>query len=418
MSVTPTSTQTDQFPAADIDFRDTQHTTCCIVGAGPAGAVLALLLARKGVVVILLELHKDFHRDFRGDTIHPSVMEIMEEIGLAHRLLELPHSKARTINFMTTSGPVAMIDFSFLKTKYPYITLIPQARFLEFITEEAKRYPHFQLIMEANVQELIEEDGEVRGVRYLGGDDRIHEVRALLTVGADGRSSRVRRLADFKPVKTAPPMDVLWFRLPRRAEDGEGAVGRIGRGHILILLDRSEQWQVGYVIPKGTYQKLRAAGLDELRRVVGELAPELSDRVDYLKDWDQVAMLSVESSRLALWYKPGLLLIGDAAHVMSPVGGVGINYAIQDAVVAANVLTEPLKTGKVRLRDLRAVQRRRMWPTRIIQSFQSLIQRRLIAQALDPTRSFQPPAFLRFSFLRKLAARFIAFGIWPVHVKN
>jgi 2-polyprenyl-6-methoxyphenol hydroxylase-like FAD-dependent oxidoreductase len=194
--------------------------------------------------------------------------------------------------------------------------------------------------------------------------------------------------------------------------------GRLGRGHILIMLDRGEQWQVGYVIPKGTYQKLRAAGLGELRRFVAELAPELSDRVDELKDWDQVAMLAVESSRLARWYAPGLLLIGDAAHVMSPVGGVGINYAIQDAVAAANLLAAPLKAGAVRLSDLRAVQRRRMWPTRIIQSFQAMIQRRLIVRALDPKSTFTPPAFLRFAFLRRLAARFVAFGVWPVHVKN
>ena len=418
MSMTPASSPTDQVAAADTDDRNKQQTSCCIVGAGPAGAVLALLLARNGVPVILLELHDDFDRDFRGDTIHPSVMENMEEIGLADRLLELPHSKARTINFMSTSGPIAMIDFSFLKTKYPYITMLPQARFLEFITNEARRYPHFQLIMGANVRELIEENGEVRGVRYNGGDDRQHEVRALLTVAADGRSSRIRRLAGLEPIKTSPPMDVLWFRLPRRAADGAGALGRLGRGHILILLDRSEQWQVGYVIPKGSYQQLRAAGLAELRRFVAELAPELGDRVDHLKDWNQVAMLSVESSRLARWYYPGLLLIGDAAHVMSPVGGVGINYAIQDAVVAANLLSQPLKAGEVRLRDLQAVQRRRMWPTRIIQSFQSMIQRRLISQALDTTRPFRPPAFFRFSILRKLAARFIAYGVWPAHVKN
>ena len=394
------------------------QTTCCIVGAGPAGAVLALLLARRGVPVTLLELHNDFDRDFRGDTIHPSVMEIMDELGLADRLLALPHSKARTINLMTTSGPVAMIDFSSLKTKYPYITMLPQARFLEFLTAEARRYPHFRLLMDANAQELIEEDGAVRGVRYRGADEQLHEVRALLTVGADGRSSRVRRLAGFKLIKTSPPMDVLWFRLPRRAADGAGAAGRLGRGHILIMLDRAEQWQIGYVIPKGTYQQLRAAGLDELRRVVAELAPELGDRVGVLKDWDQVAMLSVESSRLARWYAPGLLLIGDAAHVMSPVAGVGINYAIQDAVVAANVLAAPLKAGAVRLRDLRAVQRRRIWPTRIIQSFQAMIQRRLIVPALNASSAFTPPALLRSPILRQLAARFIAFGIWRVHVKT
>ena len=395
-----------------------RRTTCCIVGAGPAGALLALLLARKGIAVTLLELHNDFDRDFRGDTLHPSVMEILDEIGLAERLLALPHSKLRQLNFMSTAGSGVTVDFSFLKTKYPYITMLPQARFLEFITAEAKRYPHFQLLMDANVQALIEEEGTVRGVRYHGGDDRTHELRALLTIGADGRSSRVRRLSGMEPIKTSPPMDVLWFRLPRRAADGAGVAGRFGRGHILILLDRAAEWQVGYVIPKGTYQKLRAEGLAELRRHVAELAPELSDRVDHLKDWKQVAMLSVESSCLERWYAPGLLLIGDAAHVMSPVAGVGINYAIQDAVAAANILTEPLKAGAVSLRDLRAVQRRRLWPTRIIQAFQSLIQRRLVAQALNATKPITPPAFLRVAILRRLAARFIAFGVWRVHVKD
>lgn len=418
MSVMTTASRTEDVSATDTTGQSAGQTTCCIVGAGPAGAVLALLLARQGVAVTLLELHSDFDRDFRGDTIHPSVMEIMDELGLAERLLGLPHSKLRQLNLTGAEGSGVRIDFSRLKTRYPYITMLPQARFLECITEEAKRHPHFRLVMEANVRELIEEGGAVRGVRYDGGDGRSHELRALLTVGADGRSSRVRRLSRMEPVKTAPPMDVLWFRLPRRAADGAGVTGRFGRGHILLLLDRSEEWQVGYVIPKGNYPQLRAAGLDELRRRVAELAPQLGDRVDHLKDWKQVAVLSVESSCLERWYKPGLLLIGDAAHVMSPVAGVGINYAIQDAVVAANVLGGPLKAGEVHPRDLRAVQRRRRWPTRIIQTFQSLIQRRLVAQALHSTKPVTPPAFLRVPAFRRLAARFIAFGVWPVRVKS
>ena len=418
MSVMTTTSQAEHVSAADTAGPVVQETTCCVVGAGPAGAVLALLLARKGVAVSLLELHKDFDRDFRGDTLHPSVMEIMDEIGLAERVLELPHSKLRKLSFTTASGGGAGIDFSFLKTKYPYITVLPQVRFLEFITEEAKRYPHFQLVMGANVRELIEEGGAVRGVRYQGGDGRTHELRAALTVGADGRSSRVRRLSGMEPVKSAPPMDVLWFRLPRRESDGAGVSGRFGRGNILILLERSEEWQVGYVIPKGAYQQLRAAGLEELRRGVAELAPALADRVEHLQDWKQVAMLSVESSCLRRWYRPGLLLIGDAAHVMSPVGGVGINYAIQDAVAAANILAEPLKAGAVSPRDLRAVERRRLLPTRIIQAFQSMMQRRLVARALNSAEPVSPPAFLRVPVLSRLVARLIAFGVWPVHVKG
>lgn len=397
--------------------RDVQQTDCCIVGGGPAGAVLALMLARQGISVMLLEAHKDFDRDFRGDTVHPSIMEIMEELGLADRLLQLPHSKLHTLSIQTDRDAVTLADFSHLKTKYPYIMMLPQVHFLEFITEEAKRYPNFQLVMGANVQELIEEDGIIKGVRYRGHGGW-HEVSAQLTVAADGRHSRIRQLAGFEPVGTSPPMDVIWFRLLRKPEDHEGGIGRIGSGHIVVMLERSEQWQMAYVIPKGGYQKIRAAGIEALRQSIAEVVPELSDRVEQLKDWSQVAFLSVESSRLPRWYRPGLLLIGDAAHVMSPVGGVGINYAIQDAVVAANVLSRPFKAGKVQLRDLAKVQRQREWPIRIIQAFQSFIQHQIFAPVLNSGQSFKPPAFLRLRILRDLPARLVAFGVWPVHVKT
>jgi len=411
----PSSTETTLAPAHNIS--DVQTTDCCIVGGGPAGAVLSLLLARQGISVMLLEAHKDFDREFRGDTIHPSVMEIMEELGLADRLLQLRHSKLRKLTIQTAEESITLADFSHLKTRYPYITMLPQVHFLEFITTEAKHYPNFQLVLGANVQELIEEDGAICGVRYRGHGGW-HEVRAQLTVGADGRHSRIRQKACFEPISSSPPMDVLWFRLPRMPEDPEGGMGRMGRGHILVLLDRSDCWQVGYVIPKGGYQQLHAAGLEKLRQSVAEVVPEFSERVEELKDWSQVAFLSVESSRLPRWYRPGLLLIGDAAHVMSPVGGVGINYAIQDAVVAANVLSRPLKAGRLQLSDLAKVQRQRQWPTRLIQAFQSLIQKQVLAPALDPNRLFKPPALLRLPLLRDLPARLIAFGVWPVHLKN
>jgi 2-polyprenyl-6-methoxyphenol hydroxylase-like FAD-dependent oxidoreductase len=304
-----------------------------------------------------------------------------------------------------------------LKTRYQYITVMPQVKFLEFITEEAKQYPNFQLVLGANVQELIVADGGVRGVRYRGHGGW-HEVRAQLTVGADGRHSRLRQLAGFKPIETSPPMDVLWFRLPRRPDEPEGLNGRIGSGHILVTIDRDDSWQIAYVIPKGGYQDLRAAGLEALRKSIVEVVPEFSDRVELLKEWSQVAFLSVESNRLPQWYSSGLLLIGDAAHVMSPVGGVGINYAIQDAVVAANVLSEPLRTGRLQLQDLAKVQRRRELPTRCIQVFQSLIQKQILAKALNPGQKFQVPSLLRLSILRDLLARFIAFGLVPVHVKT
>ncbi|WP_414569835.1 FAD-dependent oxidoreductase [Nostoc sp. CCY 9925] len=399
------------------DIVDVQTTDCCIVGGGPAGAVLALLLARQGISVMLLETHKDFDRDFRGDTIHPSVMEIMEELGLSDRLLELPHTKIRRLSIQTPEDSVTLADFSHLKTRYPYITMLPQVKFLEFITQEAKKYPSFHLVMGANVQELITENAVIQGVRYRGGGGW-HEVRAILTVGADGRHSRLRNLGEFESIETSPPMDVLWFRLPRQPGDPEGGMGRFGQGHIIAMLDRGDEWQVAYVIPKGGYQKLRVAGLEELKKSIVEVVPEFQQRIANLHDWSQVAFLSVESSRVKRWYHPGLLLIGDAAHVMSPVGGVGINYAIQDAVVAANVLSKPLKNRQVQLNDLAKVQGQRELPTRIIQAFQTFVQKRVFAPVLTSNRTFVPPAFLRLPVLRDLPGRLIGLGVFPVHVKT
>ncbi|BAY75136.1 monooxygenase FAD-binding protein [Nostoc linckia NIES-25] len=398
------------------DIVDVQNTDCCIVGGGPAGVVLALLLARQGISVMLLEAHKDFDRDFRGDTIHPSVMEIMEELGLSRALLQIPHTKIRRLSIQTPQDAVTLADFSHLKTRYPYITMLPQVKFLEFITQEAQKYPSFRLVMGANVQELITENGVIQGVRYRGGGGW-HEVRAMLTVGADGRHSRLRNLGEFESVETSPPMDVLWFRLPRQPEDAEGGMGRFGQGHIIAMLDRGDEWQVAYVIPKGGYQKLRAAGLEELKKSIVEVVPEFQQRIANLHDWSQVAFLSVESSRVKRWYHRGLLLIGDAAHIMSPVGGVGINYAIQDAVVAANVLSKPLKNRQVQLSDLAKVQHQRELPTRIIQAFQTFVQKRVFAPVLSSNETFVPPGFLRLPILRDLPARLIGLGVFPVRVK-
>ncbi|AFZ26718.1 2-polyprenyl-6-methoxyphenol hydroxylase-like oxidoreductase [Cylindrospermum stagnale PCC 7417] len=399
------------------DILDIQTTDCCIVGSGPGGAVLALMLARQGISVTLLEAHKDFDRDFRGDTIHPSVMQIMEELGLSDRLLQLPHSKMRRLSLQTPQDTVTLADFSHLKTRYPYIMMLPQVKFLEFITQEARQYPHFHLVMGANVQELIEDQGVIQGVRYRGGGGW-HEVRAILTVGADGRHSKLRQLGGFESIETSPPMDILWFRLPRQPEEPEGGMGRFAPGHIVAMLDRGDEWQLAYVIPKGGYQQIRNAGLEALRKSIVEVVPELSNRIEHLHDWSQIAFLSVESSRVKRWYRPGLLLIGDAAHVMSPVGGVGINYAIQDAVEAGNVLSKPLKTRFVELSDLAQVQRRRELPTRIIQAFQTLIQKRIFAPVLRDNQSFQPPLLLRLPILRDLPGRLIALGVFPVHVQT
>lgn len=400
-------------PAQTIEKRE--ETTCCIVGAGPAGAMLALLLARKGVEVTLLEEHMDFARDFRGDTVHPSTMEVLEQIGLADRVLQLQHNKTTAMEIETSQGIAASIDFKHLKTRYPYITLIPQVHFLECITEATKRYPNFRLIMGARAEKLIEEDGYVHGVQYRATDGW-HELRAALTVGADGRFSRIRKLAAFEPVKSSPPMDVLWFKLPRQANDPGRSGGRLGlgKGHLLVLLDRGDEWQIGYTIIKGGYQQIKAAGLERLREDIGKVLPAFVERMQAITEWKQISVLSVESSLLKRWYRPGLLLIGDAAHVMTPVGGVGINYAIQDAVAAANILAENLRKGRVPTSDLARVQRRRELPTRLIQGFQRLLQKQILTNVLTsnevPTLPLPLLLILRTPLLRMIPATFIAFG--------
>ena len=396
------------------------ETGCAVVGGGPAGAVLALLLARKGVRVTLLEAHEDFDRDFRGDTLHPSVLELMDELGLAERLHQLPHSKIHTGTLTTDEGPTVLADFRHLRTRFPYIMMLPQKDFLGFVVEEARRHPSFELLMGARVEALLEEGGAVRGVRYEDGGGE-HELRAALTIGADGRGSRVRHLGRFELLKTSPPMDVLWFRIPRLGGDPEGGVAYFRGGAGLVMLNRGSQWQVAHLILKGGFRDVRAAGVEAFRGRLKAAAPEYAERFDVLREWKQVSMLSVESSRVRRWHRPGLLLVGDAAHVMSPVGGVGINYAIQDAVVAANVLAEPLKRGTLGEEHLREVQRQREWPTRLIQALQTRIQKRVIAAALDPRREFRVPLALRLLLrvpgLRTLPARVIGLGFKRVHVK-
>ena len=402
-------------PAQNL-VRDVQTTSCCIVGGGPAGAVLALLLARRGVSVTLLEMHKDFDREFRGDTVHPSILEVLDQIGLADKLHEIPHSKVTGPTLQFANGPFRPFNLGRLKTRFPYILMIPQSRFLEFIIREAAKYPQFKLVMHAQVQHLIAENGAVVGVRYLGTDGE-HELRAKLTVGTDGRFSIVRRLAGFEPIKTAPPMDVLWFRLPKLPGEPEvtgGAFGGIGRGRIFIVLERNDHWQAGLVFPKGQYQALRAQGVEAIRKSLAETEPRFARHAESLTSWEQLNLLSVESSRCLLWHKPGVLVIGDAAHVMSPVGGVGINYAVQDAVVAANVLAGPLKSGAICEAHLAEVQRQREWPTRVVQRMQSIMQDRLMVRALQSTRPATVPwqfkLLVKIPVLRDIPSRLIAFG--------
>jgi 2-polyprenyl-6-methoxyphenol hydroxylase-like FAD-dependent oxidoreductase len=401
-----------------------EQTTCCVVGGGPAGAMLSLLLARSGVQVTLLEMHHDFDREFRGDTVHPSIMEILDQLGLAEGLHQIPHTKMSGPTLQFADGPIRPFDLGRLKTRFPYILLIPQVRFLEFITKEASKYPSFKLVLRANVTQLVEENRVVSGVRYQAADG-LHEVRALLTVGTDGRFSQVRRLAGFEPIKTSPPMDVLWFRLPKLPDEPHvtgGAFGGIGRGRIFVILERDTYWQAGLVFPKGEYQQLRAKGVEAVRQSLAEAEPRFARHAESLTDWKQFTLLSVESSRCPLWHKAGVLVIGDAAHVMSPVGGVGINYAIQDAVVAANLLTKPLKAGRVTDTDLAKVQREREFPTRAIQAMQNLMQRRLVASVLQSQQQTKIPwqlkLFVRIPWVRDLPPRMIAFGIRRVRVQE
>ncbi len=402
---------------------DSHQTQCCIVGAGPAGMVLALLLARKGVQVTLLESHRDFDRDFRGDTIHPSTLEALDQLELADRLLEIPHGKLEFMQFSSNGTTTTVANFRRLRTRFPYVMILPQARFLDFLAEEARQYPSFRLELGANVQQLVQTDGVTQGIRYRGLDNAWHEVRAPLTVAADGRFSKIRSLCGAEPIKTAPPMDVLWFRFPRRPGDPHDQITFfVGGGLFVFFLDRGDEWQVGYGLMKGSYSEVKSAGLEAIRENLVRLVPWVADRVETLQDWKQVVVLSVESSRLPTWHQPGLLLIGDAAHVMSPVGGVGINYAIQDAIEAANVLTEPLRTGQMTEAHLAEIQKRREPAVKAIQWFQGLIQDRVVKTALDKDRPFRLPwparLMLKIPGIRDFPARMIAFGLYRSRIKE
>jgi 2-polyprenyl-6-methoxyphenol hydroxylase-like FAD-dependent oxidoreductase len=394
---------------------------CCIAGCGPAGAVLAFLLARAGLDVLVLEKHGDFLRDFRGDTIHPSTLEILDEVGLAERFLQLPHSRTTEFTLRTSTGDEVRIDFRGVQTRYPFIAFVPQWDFLDFITAEAKRYRGFRLLMNAEVSDVLRENGVVGGIRYRTADAE-HEARALLTVGADGRESRTRDAVGLPRASTSPPMDVLWFRLSRRPQDHVGALAVIGPGHFIVLLDRGGYWQVAYTIGKGRAEQVRGEGLEAFRRSLASLIPSLADRVGELLDWEQIKLLTVRADRLTRWYAPGFLAIGDAAHAMSPVAGVGINVAIQDAVVAANVLWKPLRAGAVSPQELAAVQRRREISVRATQAMQAFMQRQLIARNLASSGTPIFPPLLRLAMrmpgLRTLMPRLVAFGVHRPHVES
>jgi 2-polyprenyl-6-methoxyphenol hydroxylase-like FAD-dependent oxidoreductase len=383
--------------------------------------VLGFLLARRGVELVILEKHADFLRDFRGDTIHPSTLEVMHELGLLDAFLQKPHNEARLLDAQIGDARLTVADFSHLPTRCKFLAFMPQWDFLNFFAEQAKRYPAFHLKMQAEFTELIQ-DGE----RIIGASattpEGVLEVRADLIIGADGRNSTVREKAQLEVIDLGAPMDALWLRMSRRPSDPDQTFGRIDAGRILVMIDRGDYWQCAYVIPKGAADEIRREGLPSLRDEIGRLVPFARDRVGELGDWSEIKLLTVRVDRLRRWYRPGLLCIGDAAHAMSPIGGVGINLAVQDAVAAANILAFPLQQGVVGIDHLRAVQRRRELPTRLTQRLQVFLQNRVIRQVLStrqpPTLPWLLKPIRRWSLLRRIPARVIGIGFRPEHVKE
>jgi 2-polyprenyl-6-methoxyphenol hydroxylase-like FAD-dependent oxidoreductase len=383
--------------------------------------MLGFLLARMGVDVVVLEKHADFLRDFRGDTIHPSTLDLMHELGLLHEFLQRPHQEITELGAQIGQDMVKIGDFSHLPTHCKFLALMPQWDFLNFIAEQAKLYPGFQLKMKAEATGLIEENGRVVGAvaRTPEGD---LEIRARLTVGADGRHSVVRERAGLQVIDLGAPMDVLWLRISRAPSDPDQTLGHAAPGKILVMIDRRDYWQCGFVIPKGDFEEIRKRGIERFREELARLQPFLGDRVAEIHDWNDVSLLTVKVDRLVRWSRPGLLCIGDAAHAMSPIGGVGINLAVQDAVAAANILGPKLKKGDLSERDLQAVQGRRQFPTNATQKLQVLIQNRVIRRVLSTSQSFGAPwpikLMQRWTLLRRLPARVIGVGFRPEHVRT
>jgi 2-polyprenyl-6-methoxyphenol hydroxylase-like FAD-dependent oxidoreductase len=396
-------------------------TQCCIVGGGPAGMMLGFLLARTGVKSIVLEKHGDFLRDFRGDTVHPSTLDVMDELGLLDDFLKLPHQEVSRFGAQFGDEHVQVADFSHLPVRCGFIALMPQWDFLDFLAVQGKRYPAFTVLMHAEATGLIEEGGKVVGV-HATVEGKSQEIRADLVVGADGRHSTVRVGAGFDVKVLGAPMDVLWFRLTHKPTDKAETMGRFDRGSILVMLDRGDYWQCAYVISKGSAETLKAAGIETFRAKIAQLMPFLADRVHELATVDDLKLLTVGVERLEKWWKPGVLCIGDAAHTMSPIGGVGVNIAVQDAVAASNILANPLKEGRLKDSDLAAVQAHRMWPVRATQAIQVFLQNRMIAPTLAGTRPLRPPLAARLlnavPYLRRIPARVLGLGVQPEHVKT
>jgi 2-polyprenyl-6-methoxyphenol hydroxylase-like FAD-dependent oxidoreductase len=381
--------------------------------------MLGFLLARQGVDVFVLEKHADFLRDFRGDTIHPSTLEIMHELGILDEFLKRPHQQVRELGGHVGNETVTIADFTHLPTHCHFLALMPQWDFLNFITEQGRRYATFHLQMQAEVTDLVEVSGTVAGVRARTPNG-VLEIRAPLTVGADGRHSIIRERAGLEVIDLSAPMDVMWMRISRRPTDPAQTLGHFDRGRILFLINREDYWQCAFVIPKGTADEIRQRGVEAFRQEIVDLEPSLQDRVEELRDWKQISLLTVTVDRLARWFRPGLLCIGDAAHAMSPIGGVGINLAIQDAVAAANILGPKLRQNKLTGSDLQAVERRRNFPTRATQRLQILIQNNVIRRVLGRDKTFSLPWPLtllrRWPILRRIPARVLGLGFRPEHV--
>jgi 2-polyprenyl-6-methoxyphenol hydroxylase-like FAD-dependent oxidoreductase len=394
-------------------------TRCCIVGGGPCGLMLGFLLARAGVDVVVLEKHADFLRDFRGDTIHPSTLDVMGELGLLDDFLKLPHETAPNIDAVFGGRQYAFADFSYLPTRCKFIAIMPQWDFLNFLADRGRIYPTFHLRLRAEAVDLIEGGGRVTGVRANTSDGPL-EIRADLTVGCDGRHSTVRERAGLTVDDLGAPMDVLWFRLPKKPGDPDETMGRFDAGLIVVMINRGDYWQCAFVIRKGASEETKRAGLPAFRQRLASLAPLFADRVDDLKDWDQIKLLTVAVNRVRRWHRPGLLCIGDAAHAMSPIGGVGVNLAVQDAVAAANLLWQPLKGRTVQEDDLARVQRRREFPTRVTQRLQVIVQNNVIDRLLAAGESLSAPWLLRlfssFAPLRAIPAWLVGKGVRPEHV--
>jgi 2-polyprenyl-6-methoxyphenol hydroxylase-like FAD-dependent oxidoreductase len=394
-------------------------TRCCIAGGGPAGMMLGFLLARAGIETIVLEKWPDFFRDFRGDTIHPSIMEILHELDLLQAFLALPHSETYQLEAEIGSQKVIIADFSHLKVNCPFIAFIPQWDFLNFIAKQAQSYPHFQLLMNTEVTDLIEENNKVVGLRAKNNEEQL-EIRADLIVGADGRHSMVREKSGLALQTLGAPMDVLWFRLSRKKTDPKQSLGKMDLGRIIIMIERGDYWQCGFLIRKGGFDEMRRGGIELFHHEVAEVAPSMADRMQEITSWEQVKLLEVTVDRLQQWHRSGLLCIGDAAHAMSPIGGVGINLAIQDAVASANVLIPAFLQGSVTDTDLIAIQKRRELPTRIIQRIQIFIQDRVINRVLGdrlhPKLPFVIKLLQLFPYLRRIPAYLVGIGFRPEHI--